>query len=141
MWVWWSLAILFILGTSTQAATFMAIRPASTEPGCPKNISTNDPGVKKAARTTVYAYNNMSNDAFLFKDMGIEKAMIQVVKGLKYMLKTKIARTVCYKRMKDDLDECDFQKTKPLKQILMCYSEVWKISWLNTENVTVLQCS
>ncbi|XP_073484051.1 cystatin-F [Aquarana catesbeiana] len=135
------LVILLMLGARTQAGTNVDIHSTTTDPGFPKNASTNDPEVKKAVRITVYAYNNMSNDAFLFKDLKIEKAMIQVVKGIKYMLRTKLARTVCYKSMKDVLDECDFQPTKPLKQIFTCYSEVWKISWQHIEKVSVLKCS
>ncbi|XP_072265505.1 cystatin-F-like [Pyxicephalus adspersus] len=136
-----SLVILLMLGARTQAETDTDIQPTTLDPGFPKNASTNDPEVKKAVRITVYAYNNMSNDAFLFKDQKIEKAMIQVVKGIKYMLRTKLARTVCYKSMKDVLDECAFQPRKPLKQILTCYSEVWKISWQHTEKVSFLECS
>ncbi|XP_077342345.1 cystatin-F [Lithobates pipiens] len=135
------LVILLMLGERTQAGTNVDIHSTTTDPGFPKNASTNDPEVKKAVRITVYAYNNMSNDAFLFKDLEIEKAMIQVVKGIKYLLRTKIARTVCYKSMKDVLDECDFQPTKPLKQIFTCYSEVWKISWQHVEKVSILKCS
>ncbi|CAI9587193.1 unnamed protein product [Staurois parvus] len=108
-----------MLDARIQAGTNVDMLPTTLDPGFPKNASTNDPEVKKAARITVYAYNNMSNDAFLFKDLEIEKAMIQVVKGIKYTLKIKLARTVCYKSMKDVLDECDFQSRKPLKQV--CY--------------------
>ncbi|XP_063775863.1 cystatin-F [Pseudophryne corroboree] len=137
----WQFVILLLLGMSCHAGTIGGIRASTADPGFPKNASTNDPEVKKAARTTVYAYNNMSNDSFLFKELEIEKAMIQVVKGIKYLLRTRIARTVCKKNMKDILDECDFQQRKPLKQIFTCYSEVWKISWLHIEAVSVLECT
>ncbi|KAM5164254.1 cystatin-F-like [Mantella aurantiaca] len=135
------LVILLMLGARTQAGTNNDIRPTTVNPGFPKNASTNDPEVKKAVRITVYAFNNMTNDAFLFKDLAIEKAMIQVVKGIKYMLRIKLARTVCYKSMKDVLDECEFQPRKPLRQIFTCYSEVWKISWQHIEQVSMLECS
>ncbi|KAM4772540.1 cystatin-F [Rhinophrynus dorsalis] len=110
------------------------------DPGFPRNISTNDPGVKNAARITVYAYNNRSNDMFLFKELEILKAMIQVVKGIKYLLITKIARTVCPKKDFYNLDTCDFQQEDPLKQNFTCYSEVWNITWLHAEKVTLLSC-
>ncbi|XP_018415044.1 PREDICTED: cystatin-F [Nanorana parkeri] len=135
------LVILLMLGARAQDATNTDIRPTTVDPGFPRNASTNDPEVQKAVRITVYAYNNISNDAFLFKDLEIEKAMIQVVKGIKYMIRMKLARTICYKSMKDFLDECDFQQSKQLKQIFKCYSEVWKISWQHTEKVSILECS
>ncbi|XP_056419603.1 cystatin-F-like [Hyla sarda] len=115
------------------------LRAATVDPGFPRNASTNDPEVKKAARITVYAFNNMSNDIYLSKELEIQKAMIQVVKGIKYMLRTKLARTVCKKNTNYILDECDFQK-EPLKRVFTCYSEVWKISWMHYENVSVLEC-
>ncbi|KAG8444067.1 hypothetical protein GDO86_009307 [Hymenochirus boettgeri] len=110
------------------------------DPGFPRNVSTNDPQVKRAARVTVYAYNNMSNDSFLFKEMEIKKAMMQVVKGIKYFLLTEIARTVCPKKELYNLDTCEFQQNKPFKQIFTCYSEVWIMAWLQKETVPVLQC-
>ncbi|XP_075059889.1 cystatin-F [Mixophyes fleayi] len=137
----WRFGILLFLGVSILDGIFSDIRTSTMDPGFPKNASTNDPEVKKAVRITVYAYNNMSNDLFLFKELEIQKAMIQVVKGIKYLLRAKIGRTVCQKNMKNILDECDFQQKKPLKQIFTCYSEVWKISWLHMEKVSVLECT
>lgn len=54
------------------------MRTATEDPGFPRNASTNDPEVKKAARIMVYAFNNMSNDIYLSKELEIQKAMIQV---------------------------------------------------------------
>lgn len=136
----WSFVILLILAVSGSAGTFSDMRTATEDPGFPRNASTNDPEVKKAARIMVYAFNNMSNDIYLSKELEIQKAMIQVVKGIKYLLKAKLARTVCKKNTAYILDECDFQK-EPLKKVVACYSEVWKISWLDFEKVTVLECS
>ncbi|XP_075452412.1 cystatin-F isoform X1 [Ascaphus truei] len=137
----WGLLLLFYLGTQDFRGTSNALYlQNTTEPGFPKNASTNDPEVKKATRFAVYAYNNKSNDCFLFKELEIEKAMIQVVKGIKYMLKTKIGRTVCQKKESYDLDECEFQQEKPLKQTFTCYFEVWVIPWLHNASVPVLLC-
>ncbi|XP_075720603.1 cystatin-F [Rhinoderma darwinii] len=136
----WSFVILSILAVSGSAGTFSDYRTATVDPGFPRNASTNDPEVKKAMRITVYAFNNMSNDLFLYKESEIQKAMIQVVKGIKYMLWAKLARTVCKKNTEYILDKCDFQK-EPMKRVVTCYSEVWKISWMHYEKVSVLDCS
>ncbi|XP_067388923.1 cystatin-F isoform X3 [Emydura macquarii macquarii] len=89
---------------------------STTRPGFPMPMDTNDPGVRRAARFGVYRYNNSSNDLFLFKESHINKAMVQIVRGLKYMLNVEIGRTVCDKRGHSSLDSCDFQKKKKLKQ-------------------------
>uniref|UniRef100_A0A8C5MM62 Cystatin F n=1 Tax=Leptobrachium leishanense TaxID=445787 RepID=A0A8C5MM62_9ANUR len=117
------------------------LQMSAVDPGYPKKISTNDVHVKAAARATVYKYNNMSNDKFLFKETEIQRAMIQVVKGTKYMLLTKIERTVCTKRESTNLDKCQIQNDNPLKKALKCYSEVWNIAWVGIVKVLVLQCT
>nr|XP_020664659.1 cystatin-F isoform X1 [Pogona vitticeps] len=86
-------------------------------PGAPIPINKHDPGVQRAARFGVYRYNNMSNDIFLFKESHINKATLQVVRGLKYKVNADIDRTVCRKRMHPNLDTCDFQRNKILKQV------------------------
>ncbi|KAJ7413662.1 Cystatin-F [Pitangus sulphuratus] len=91
--------------------------PHSTmKPGSPIPVNINSPGVRKAARFGVYRYNNSSNDLFLFKDSQINKAMVQIVRGLKYMLHVEIKRTVCEKREHSSLDSCHFQRKKNLQQ-------------------------
>ncbi|KAF7236489.1 Glutathione reductase, mitochondrial [Varanus komodoensis] len=90
---------------------------SNIQPGVPVHVKTNDPGVQKAARFGVYRYNNSSNDIFLFKESCINNATIQVVKGLKYRLDVDIRRTVCRKRVQPDLDQCDFQRNKKLRQV------------------------
>ncbi|XP_053316676.1 cystatin-F [Spea bombifrons] len=123
-----------------ETTSVLGYKRSTDNPGYPKNISTNDPNVKAAARVTVYAYNNMSNDLFLFKVLEIKKAMIQIVKGIKYMLQTKIGRTICTKRQTTNPDKCDFQKENLLKKVLDCYSEVWNITWIHEVTVLVLKC-
>ncbi|XP_030050697.1 cystatin-F [Microcaecilia unicolor] len=112
----------------------------TTEPGFPQHANTDDPGVKKAAKFAVYDYNNRSNDIFVFKILDIDKAMVQVVKGLKYMLNARIGRTVCRKNEHYKLKNCEFQTDKTLKMILNCYFEVWIVSWMNMVKVPVVLC-
>ncbi|NXA39336.1 CYTF protein, partial [Eudromia elegans] len=113
---------------------------STTKPGSPVPMNTNNSGVRKAARFGVYQYNNSSNDLFLFKEMQIDKAMVQIVRGLKYMLQVEIGRTVCKKREHPHLDSCKFQRKKPLQQVLRCYFEVWMMPWLNIANVSIALC-
>nr|XP_033794263.1 cystatin-F [Geotrypetes seraphini] len=137
----WGLAILvcFVLVDLTwnSAVNYME---RTTEPGFPRQVKTNDPGVKKAAKFAVYEYNNRSNDIFVFKILDIDKAMIQVVKGLKYMLNARVGRTVCQKNEHYKLKKCEFQTDKTLKKTLNCYFEIWIVSWLNMVKVPVVAC-
>ncbi|KFO77388.1 Cystatin-F, partial [Cuculus canorus] len=115
--------------------------PHSTvRPGSPVPMNTDNPGVRQAARLGVYRYNNSSNDLFLFKESQINKAMVQIVRGLKYMLYVEIRRTVCEKREHSSLDHCRFQKKKTLQQMLSCYFEVWVTPWLHKADVPVARC-
>ncbi|XP_005604487.3 cystatin-F isoform X3 [Equus caballus] len=109
-------------------------------PGSPKTIKTNNPGVLKAARHSVERFNNCTNDIFLFKESHISRALVQIVKGLKYMLDLEISRTICKKTKHPSLDNCDFQTNSTLKRTLSCYSEVWVIPWLQRLEVPVLLC-
>ncbi|TRZ25108.1 hypothetical protein HGM15179_002011 [Zosterops borbonicus] len=93
---------------------------STIRPGFPVPVNTNNPGVRKAARFGVYRYNNSSNDLFLFKESQIKKAMVQIVRGLKYMLHVEIKRTVCEKRDHPNLDSCHFQREKNLQQETNC---------------------
>ncbi|XP_037667135.1 cystatin-F isoform X2 [Choloepus didactylus] len=116
------------------------IHNSGVKPGFPKTIKTNDPGVLRAARHTVERFNNCSNDIFLFKESHVNSAMVQIVKGLKYMLDLEIGRTMCKKTRHPSLDKCDFQTNHTLKQTFGCYSEVWVIPWLHEIDVPVLHC-
>ncbi|XP_051039161.1 cystatin-F [Phodopus roborovskii] len=113
---------------------------SSVKPGFPKRINTTNPEVLKAARHSVEKFNNCTNDIFLFKESRVSKALVQVVKGLKYMLEVEIGRTTCRKTVHPRLDNCDFQTNPVLKRILHCYSEVWVIPWLHSFEVPVLRC-
>ncbi|NWS39885.1 CYTF protein, partial [Probosciger aterrimus] len=122
------------------SATYVLPPNSTMKPGFPVPMNTDNPGVRKAARFGVYRYNNSSNDLFLFKESQIDKAMVQIVRGLKYMLSVEIERTVCEKREHSSLDSCHFQKKKSLQQMLKCYFEVWITPWLHTAHVPVVLC-
>ncbi|XP_059887259.1 cystatin-F [Delphinus delphis] len=113
---------------------------SGVKPGFPKTIKTNDPDVLKAARHSAESFNNCSNDAFLFRESHISRALVQIVKGLKFMLDLDISRTSCKKTRHPSLDDCSFQTNRTLKQTLSCYSEVWVIPWLQSFKVPVLRC-
>ncbi|KAF6284220.1 cystatin F [Rhinolophus ferrumequinum] len=132
---------LILSTTESPSADFCSqILNSCVMPGFPKTIKTNDPGVLKAARHSVERFNNCTNDTFLFKESHISRALVQIVKGLKYMLDVEIGRTTCRKINHPSLDDCDFQTNHTLKQTLSCYSEVWVIPWLQRVKVTVLHC-
>ncbi|XP_063299776.1 cystatin-F [Pelobates fuscus] len=136
-----SLLLICILKNDFMGSSYVqGFNMAAVQPGFPRNISTNNEKVKAAAQATVYKYNNMSNDKFLFKELEIQRAMIQIVKGTKYMLQTKIARTVCTKNESVELDNCDIQQDNTLKKAYSCYSEVWNITWMHVIKVLVLHC-
>ncbi|XP_003278548.1 cystatin-F [Nomascus leucogenys] len=113
---------------------------SGVKPGFPKTIKTNDPGVLQAARYSVEKFNNCTNDMFLFKESRVTRALVQIVKGLKYMLEVEIGRTTCKKNQHPRLDDCDFQTNHTLKRTLSCYSEVWVVPWLQHFEVPVLRC-
>uniref|UniRef100_A0A8C9VT01 Cystatin domain-containing protein n=1 Tax=Scleropages formosus TaxID=113540 RepID=A0A8C9VT01_SCLFO len=93
-------------------------------------VSNNDPRVRNAMLIGIYAFNNQSNDKFLFKVSHIKDAHIQIVKGIKFLLEANISRTVCLKREPSpDLDKCNFQPLGKLHKIFNCHFEVWAIPW------------
>ncbi|XP_013910193.1 PREDICTED: cystatin-F-like [Thamnophis sirtalis] len=111
------------------------------QPGSPFPVKTNDPNVQRAARLGVYKYNNSTNDIFLFKESHINKATVQIVKGVKYRLDVDICRTVCRKRIPHpNLDRCDFQKNKMLQKKFKCDFEVWLIPWQQKVQIPVMFC-
>ncbi|KAM4902411.1 cystatin-F isoform 1-T1 [Sylvia borin] len=126
--------------TRTSGVTNVPPSQSTIRPGYPVPVNTNNPGVRKAARFGVYRYNNSSNDLFLFKESQIKKAMVQIVRGLKYMLHVEIKRTVCEKRDHCSLDSCHFQREKNLKRMLRCYFEVWIQPWTHTVHIPVAHC-
>ncbi|XP_043913694.1 cystatin-F [Protopterus annectens] len=140
--VWRILILVFTLAavwTFCNADTVQTTEPA-VRPGHPVRINVTDPQVEAAAKIAIYAFNNQSNDMFLFKVLQIDDAKMQIVKGIKYILDIRIRRTVCRKNKYYDLDKCDFQNDKKLNQIFFCHSEVWTVVWLHFNKVTALHC-
>ena len=58
------------------------ILKSDVKPGFPKTIKTNDPDVLRAARHSAESFNNCSNDAFLFRESRVSRALVQVRSGL-----------------------------------------------------------
>ncbi|ELR52644.1 Cystatin-F, partial [Bos mutus] len=116
------------------------ILKSDAKPGFPKTIKTNDPDVLRAARHSAESFNNCSNDAFLFRESRVSRALVQIVKGLKFMLDMDIGRTTCKKTGHANLDDCSFQTNRTLQWTLSCYSEVWVVPWLQTTEVSLLHC-
>ncbi|XP_036402224.1 cystatin-F [Megalops cyprinoides] len=126
---------------SLQETVTLGSHTARTIPGSAGNVSKNDPGVQKAVLSGTYAFNNKSNDIFLFKSLAIDKAERQVVKGIKYILEVEISRTVCRKTASNpDLSNCHFQPKGKLHQIFHCHFEVWSLPWLKWMNTTFFVC-
>ncbi|XP_039594810.1 cystatin-F [Polypterus senegalus] len=126
-----------VCGLSSQAANVLSF---TIQPGSLKPINTTDSGVQRAVKVATYEYNNRSNDEFIFRASEVDEAEIQVVKGVKYFLAVKISRTVCHKRDRPDLDNCDFQPDGRLKQTFRCHFEVWVIPWQHWIKTTALLC-
>ncbi|XP_032317594.1 cystatin-F isoform X1 [Camelus ferus] len=90
---------------------------SGVKPGFPKTIKTDNPDVLRAARHSAERFNNCSNDVFLFKESRVRRALVQVVKGLKFMLDVDIGRTTCKKTGRPSLDDCDFQTNRTLQRV------------------------
>ncbi|XP_063104674.1 cystatin-F isoform X2 [Cavia porcellus] len=101
-------------------------------PGAPKPIKTNDPRALRAARYSVEQFNNYTNDIFLYKEAHISRALVQVVKGLKYMLEVQIGRTTCRKTSHPALDHCDFQTSPSLQQMQITSWRKASTLWIMT---------
>ncbi|XP_067092756.1 cystatin-F [Osmerus mordax] len=124
-----------VLGSVTLGHTTRLI------PGHPSNISKNDTGLKKAVLAGTYAFNNQSNDLFLFKPSAIDAAQRQIVKGIRYIADVEVTRTVCRKNEHDeDLLNCDFQPDGSLYQTFDCHFEVWVTPWLHLMKTTYFLC-
>uniref|UniRef100_A0A8D1DTE2 Cystatin F n=1 Tax=Sus scrofa TaxID=9823 RepID=A0A8D1DTE2_PIG len=132
---------MFLSGSVSRPDFCSQILDSGVRPGCPKTIETNDPDVLRAARHSAESFNNCSNDAFLFKESHVSKALVQIVKGLKFMLDMDISRTTCKKLGHHaSLDNCSFQTNHSLQWTFSCYSEVWVVPWLQSVEVSVLRC-
>ncbi|KAM9803771.1 cystatin-F [Neosynchiropus ocellatus] len=113
---------------------FEGLAAVPSFPGCqmlgsPCNISLNDRDLHKFVFIAAQAFNNQTNDAFLFKPAAILSAQRQIVKGIHYIVDLELSRTVCSKYVDKNLQQCDFQPAGPLSQTLRCHADVWWIPW------------
>ena len=72
----------FSSGSVSRPDFCSQILKSDAKPGFPKTIKTNDPDVLRAARRSAESFNNCSNDAFLFRESRVSRALVQVRSGL-----------------------------------------------------------
>lgn len=72
----------FSSGSVSRPDFCSQILKTDVKPGFPKTIKTNDPDVLRAARHSAESFNNCSNDAFLFRESRVSRALVQVRSGL-----------------------------------------------------------
>lgn len=72
----------FSSGSVSRPDFCSQILKSDVKPGFPKTIKTNNPDVLRAARHSAESFNNCSNDAFLFRESRISRALVQVRSGL-----------------------------------------------------------
>ncbi|KAM7385980.1 hypothetical protein PAMP_002012 [Pampus punctatissimus] len=138
------LRTLLLLGSllaALEARSMSGSHHGRSMPGSPYNISTNDRGLQQVVLTSIYYFNNQSNDAFLFKPSSIHRAQRQIVKGIRYIVDVEISRTVCRKQENNNnLNNCDFQPEGHLHQTFQCHFEIWVIPWKNETKTLVSLC-
>eukprot|EP00062_Callorhinchus_milii_P009620 gi/632953634/ref/XP_007892531.1/ PREDICTED: cystatin-F isoform X2 [Callorhinchus milii] len=113
-----------------------------SQPGHPINIVniTNNEGIQNATRFAMSAYNNQTNDIFVFKVKRFNNATVQVVKGYKYVVEAVIGRTTCRKGKPFNFKDCPFQPKPPLNREFVCYYTVWSIPWEKKWILLSLKC-
>uniref|UniRef100_A0A8C7YHF0 Cystatin domain-containing protein n=1 Tax=Oryzias sinensis TaxID=183150 RepID=A0A8C7YHF0_9TELE len=111
-------------------------------PGSPQNISKNDSALQKLVFAAACAFNNQSNDAFLFKPADIIRAQKQIVKGVRFLVDFKISRTVCQKRDHgSNLSTCDFQPAGRLQLVsLKVHASLTLIMRVCAQESEPIQC-
>ena len=75
--------VMFLSGSVSRPDFCSQILNSGVKPGFPKTIKTNDPDVLRAARHSAESFNNCSNDAFLFRESHVSRALVQVGSGLR----------------------------------------------------------
>ncbi|XP_076970560.1 cystatin-like 1 isoform X2 [Tamandua tetradactyla] len=76
------------------------------------------------------AYNNASNDTYLFRVRKLLRTQMQLTTGVEYMVTVKISRTKC-KRNSSQTDSCPLQSNKKLKKSLICDFLIYTVPWMN----------
>lgn len=99
--------------------------------GGPQDIDINEhEDAKKALQYAVSQYNIRSNDLYLRDVSEVLSAQRQVVEGLKYIFKVKMARTDCLKASVQEV--CDIQKNPEEAWVYTCMFSVWSRPWLDS---------
>eukprot|EP00062_Callorhinchus_milii_P009621 gi/632953632/ref/XP_007892530.1/ PREDICTED: cystatin-F isoform X1 [Callorhinchus milii] len=121
---------------------FISFTGIQSQPGHPINIVniTNNEGIQNATRFAMSAYNNQTNDIFVFKVKRFNNATVQVVKGYKYVVEAVIGRTTCRKGKPFNFKDCPFQPKPPLNREFVCYYTVWSIPWEKKWILLSLKC-
>ncbi|KAJ6654162.1 hypothetical protein lerEdw1_007259 [Lerista edwardsae] len=121
-----------------------AVMAARTMPGGLMPQPVTDPGVQKAARFALSAYNQASNSLYYSRALRIVSAQTQVVAGLKYYLTVELVNTQCKKQggvglTSKALDHCALPpENEQTKQI--CEFEVWSRPWLKDTQLLKMDC-
>ncbi|ELV12982.1 cystatin-like 1 [Tupaia chinensis] len=77
----------------------------------------------------IQAYNNMSNDTYLFRVQKLIQTQMQLTTGVEYLVTVKIARTKCKRNETKDAS-CPLQ-SKKLRKTLICKSLIYTVPWIN----------
>ncbi|XP_037540982.1 cystatin C (amyloid angiopathy and cerebral hemorrhage) [Nematolebias whitei] len=127
----WKIVLLFL------APLFAAGLGGMT--GGKQDIDVNDQGVQNALNFAVVEHNKASNDLFYVKNMEVLKAQSQVVAGVKYYIKVKMATTTCKKGSL--YKGCPVHTDPAIAKNYICDFEVWSRPWLPDIQVMKSSCS
>ncbi|XP_030626863.1 cystatin C (amyloid angiopathy and cerebral hemorrhage) [Chanos chanos] len=105
--------------------------------GAPADVDLNDEGVQNALRFAVAQHNRASNDMFINEVEEVVSVQRQVVSGLKYIFKVKMANTRCRKGSVET--DCAIQEGANVKRYT-CTFEVWSQPWTSTIKLTRNTC-
>uniref|UniRef100_A0A3Q3N9C3 Cystatin C (amyloid angiopathy and cerebral hemorrhage) n=1 Tax=Mastacembelus armatus TaxID=205130 RepID=A0A3Q3N9C3_9TELE len=107
-------------------------------PGGIQDIDVNDEGLQNALNFAVVQHNRGTNDVYLSQVAEVISAQSQVVAGIKYIIKVKMAKTPCRKTSVDEVCaiHTDPEKARPYQ----CTFTVWNRPWLHDIRVLKETC-
>ncbi|XP_006205072.1 cystatin-like 1 [Vicugna pacos] len=76
------------------------------------------------------AYNNKSNDSYLFRVDKLLRSQVQLTTGVEYLVTVRISRTKC-KRNDTGTRPCPVQSKNKLRKSFICDFLVYTLPWLN----------
>ncbi|XP_073528601.1 cystatin-like isoform X2 [Phyllobates terribilis] len=100
-------------------------------------IDPNRDDVQKAANFAVTKYNEITNDANIYKLNQVESAESQVVAGTNYKIVSKIGRTSC---RKNHAAECDLANSE-VTEVKQCSFTVFRSLPPETFSLTNFSCN